>query len=269
MVSKKQQKINNEEAQEVVRLRVPVVYTAIKQEGEDELARPTSSLWWSGIAAGLGIFLSVMTMGALHYYLDDGGAKSPLTHLGYTLGFLVVILGRLQLFTENTITAVIPLFHHWNKKTLLQMLRLWGVVFAANMVGVMIAASATLYGDIFSPDLTQSIIEVSRQYTHRGAMEFFLQGIPAGFIVAALVWMLPSAHGSEFWVILIMTYVISAAGLTHVIAGAGEVFIVMLLGEMSVYDSIFGSILPTLAGNVFGGTVLFALLAYGQVREEV
>jgi formate/nitrite transporter FocA (FNT family) len=261
----KQTRLNEKEAHEVVRLRVPVVYTAIKQEGEDELSRSPLSLWWSGVGAGLAIFLSVVVTGALNHHLDYGA----LIHLGYAVGFLIVILGRLQLFTENTITAVIPLLSSPNKKTLNVMLRLWGIVFIANMVGVLIAATATIHGNIFSADITQGIIDISRHYAHREAFEFFLQGIPAGFIVAALVWMLPSSHGSEFWVITMMTYIISLTGLTHVIAGSGEMFVVMLLGEISVFDTIVISILPTLIGNVIGGTALFAMLAYGQVKEEI
>lgn len=268
MVDRKQARLNEQEASEVVRLRAPVVYTAIKKEGEDELSRPVVSLWWSGVGAGLAIFLSVIATGTLTYHLGGEGHGNPIVHLGYTLGFLAVILGRLQLFTENTITAVIPLLSNWNKTTLFQTLRLWVVVFMANMAGVMLAALATVYGDVFSAEIKEGIVAISRHYVDRTALEFFLQGIPAGFIVGALVWMLPSSHGSEFWVIVAMTFLISAAGLTHVVAGSGEVFVMLLLGEVSWQFSLLSSILPTFAGNVIGGTALFTLLAYGQVYSE-
>lgn len=269
MVNLKQAKINEEEANEVVRLRVPVVYTAIKQEGEDELSRPAQSLWWSGIAAGLAIFLSVLVTATLCHYLDTSVEENPIVHLGYAVGFIVVILGRLQLFTENTITAVIPVLSHPTRKNVWLMGKLWLIVFLANMVGVAIAAASVLYGQIVSPEIVSAVMELSHHYVHRTPHEFFVQGIPAGFIVAALVWMMPSAHGYEFWVILMMTYLISLMGLTHVVAGAGEIFAVVMEGEMSLYDAVFGAILPTFGGNVLGGTALFSLLAYAQVREEI
>jgi Formate/nitrite family of transporters len=266
-----QRRENEREANDVGRLRVPVVYTAIKNDGEDELSRPLDSLWWSGIAAGLAIFLSVVGMGTLYRYLGGTGpAGQAITYLGYTIGFVVVIMGRLQLFTENTITAVVPLLAHWKKRTLYAMLRLWAVVFVANMVGVFIAAFVTVSTDIFPDDTAKGMIEVSRHYIHRDAWAFFLQGIPAGFLVAAIVWMMPSAKdGNEFWVIILLTYLIAAGGFTHVIAGSGEVFIMLLLGEMSLFDAVFVSILPTLAGNVIGGTALFTVLAHGQVHKEI
>ncbi|PIR31946.1 MAG: transporter (formate/nitrite transporter family protein) [Alphaproteobacteria bacterium CG11_big_fil_rev_8_21_14_0_20_44_7] len=265
MVSKAQVKLNEKEAEEVVRLRSAVVYTAIKREGEGELERPLISLWWSGLAAGLAIFLSVISMGVLHHHLGD----SPIIHFGYCIGFLVVILGRLQLFTENTITAVVPLLARPKKKVLYQTLRLWGIVFVANMIGILIASFAVLHFGMVNSDILASIVSISEHYIGRDAAEFLLQGIPAGFIVAAIVWMLPSSHGFEFWVIIVMTYLISLGGFTHVIAGAGEVFIMVMLDKISAMDAVFCMILPTLAGNIIGGTLLFALLAYGQVKEEI
>lgn len=83
------------------------------------------------------------------------------------------------------------------------------------------------------------------------------------------MWMLPSARGGEFLVIVVMTYLISMLGLTHVIVGSGEAFLMLLSGKVSLVQTVFGSILPTLAGNVLGGTLLFTMLAYGQVHKEI
>jgi len=260
---------NESQAQKRARLRFPVVYTAIRQEGEDELARPASSLWWSGIAAGLAIFFSVISIGALTAYQDKHGAPDLLVHLGYCVGFLMVILGRLQLFTENTITAVIPVLSYDYKGGVRAMLRLWTIVFAANMLGVFIGACASYYGQILPPMVLNGMLEVSHHYMQHDPAEFFTRAIAAGFLVAALVWMMPSARGSEFLLIIVMTYLISMLGLTHVIAGSGEAFIMLLAGEVTIGFTIFGAILPTLAGNVLGGTLLFTMLAYGQVHKEI
>lgn len=265
MVSKSQEKKNEAEAEEVLRLRAPVVYTAIKKEGMDELIRPTSSLWWSGIGAGLGIFMSIIAMGVLHYWLGKG----PIMHFGYSVGFLIVIIGRMQLFTENTITAVVPLLHRPSRANFTATCRLWGVVFLANMVGVMVLSFAILHMGMVNDEILKSIIAISMHYVDRTSIAFLMQGIPAGFLVAAIVWMLPSSGEFKFWVIVTLTYLISLGEFTHVIAGSGEVFIVMFLGEMSLIEALFDVILPTFIGNVFGGTFLFSLLAYGQVRGEI
>ena len=268
---KDQNKAENEhEAQAHTRARVPVIYTAICQDGEDELARPAASLWWSGIAAGFAIFFSVVGAGAFTHYHEAYDAPKLLVHLGYAVGFLIVILGRLQLFTENTITAVIPVLSSRYRGSFRAMLRLWVIVFAANMIGVAMASCAAYYGAIFSADILDGMMKVAAHYIEgRSAMDFFAQGIPAGFIIAALVWMLPSARGSEFWVVLAMTSLISMLGLTHVIAGSGEAFLMYLANEISVWEMVFNSIIPTLFGNVLGGTMLFTMLAYGQVHKEI
>ena len=112
------------------------------------------------------------------------------------------------------------------------------------------------------------MLEVAGHLIHLSPADALLYGIPAGFYIAAIVWMLPSARGSEVFVIMIFTYLIATGGFTHVIAGSTEAFLLLLDGRIGVADAA-SLILPALAGNVIGGTGLFALLAYGQVRDEI
>ncbi len=97
----------------------------------------------------------------------------------------------------------------------------------------------------------------------------FVKGIVSGWLIAALVWMLPSAEGTEIFVITLITYLIALGGFTHVVAGSAEAFYLWLAGPASLTQVVFGFLLPTLAGNLFGGTLLFAVLSYAQVREEI
>ena len=91
----------------------------------------------------------------------------------------------------------------------------------------------------------------------------------AGFLIAAIVWMMPSSEGSEFWVILFITYVIALGDFAHVVVGSAELFIVALSGEESIFKLVVMNLLPALAGNIIGGAGLFAILAWGQVHEEI
>lgn len=252
-----------------VRLRVPVVYEIVRQEGEDELARPLSSLWWSGLAAGLGISMSVVAEGLLRQNLPDASWRPLIANLGYCTGFLIVVLGRLQLFTENTITAVLPLLaeRSWRNGRLTA--RLWIIVLAANLVGTFFFSFAVLYFAIFPVEQIEAFLMVSRHFMEKNASEMLLHGIPAGFLVAAMVWMIPSAKGAEFWVITLMTYLIALGDLSHVIAGSTEAFLLLMSGEIGIWTTVGEFLVPTFVGNVIGGTVLFALLAYGQIKEEL
>lgn len=254
---------------ERLRLSAVTVYAIIRREGDEELARPAASLWWSGVAAGLGISVSVLAEGVLHHELDGYAYRPLLENFGYTLGFILVILSRLQLFTENTISVVLPILARPTSAKLLAGLRLWTIVFLANMAGCFLAA--VLLRDIVTVGDANlaGMLDVARHYGETRGTDALALGVPAGFLIAALVWMLPSAKGFELFVILLFTYLIALGGFTHVIAGAVEVFLLILEGELAIMTGLIDIILPTLAGNILGGTGLFALLAYGQVHEEM
>ncbi|WP_346898791.1 formate/nitrite transporter family protein [uncultured Roseibium sp.] len=247
-----------------------VIFEVIRREGEHELARPISALWWSGIAAGLAISTSVLSKGFLVAVLPHADWTPAVSNLGYTVGFLLVILGRMQLFTENTITPILPLFLNPSLQALGRIGRLWGTVFAANLVGCAAAATVLAFAGIVPDAQFEGILEVSRHYAKADALDHFLWGIPAGFLIAALVWTLPRMESAgEVWIIIIVTYVIGVGGMSHVVAGSTELFILVAHGELSFAKAVFGGILPAFAGNVVGGTGIFAALTYAQVREEI
>ncbi|PXX91760.1 transporter (formate/nitrite transporter family protein) [Marinobacter vulgaris] len=246
------------------------VYSIIMREGESELQRPKISLWWSGVAAGFGISTSVLVEGIIRSNL---GSEHPyltlIESLGYSFGFVLVILCRLQLFTENTITVVLPVLAQPTRNRLYRTARLWAIVLAANLCGTFITATIVVHGGILSGDTYAAILEISHHLATLTPAETLLRGIPSGFFIAAIVWMLPSAKGSEVLVIVMFTWLIAAGEFTHVIAGSNEIFTLVLNGEMSIFIALTYHISPVLAGNILGGTCLFAMLAYGQVHEEM
>ena len=111
-----------EEIADHSRLRVPQIYQVVRHEGETEMARPVTSLWWSGVAAGLSITFSVFVRAVLQHYLPETGWRPLVTGSGYTVGFLLVVLARQQLFTENTITAVLPVMANPSGKNFYRLL---------------------------------------------------------------------------------------------------------------------------------------------------
>lgn len=252
-----------------LRLRAPVIYHIVAEEGEEELTRPAGSLFWSGLAAGLAISMSLVSEAILRHELPDTEWRPLVESFGYCVGFLVVVLGRLQLFTENTITAVLPLMRTRSRRNIVCMLRLWSVVFAANMLGTLLFALSAVYSGIFPAAFVASAIEISQEFMAKTPAEMLLHGVPAGFLVAAMVWMLPSAHRASFWVITLMTYLIAVGEFAHVVAGSAEAFILWVDGAIGAKETFLDFMLPTFIGNVIGGTALFTLLAYGQVKEEI
>lgn len=246
----------------------PTVYQVVSASGEEEMERPLTSLWWSGVAAGLGISVSLYLMAVLRMELQGAPGALVIEKLGYCVGFVIVVLGRFQLFTENTITPVLPVLRSRRLSDLGRLVRLWIVVFCANLVGTFIAVALPSFLPVTSDAHMASLLEIAMAFKERTPLEAFSSGAPAGFLIAAMVWMLPSSKGFEFWTIVAATYPIAIGEASHVIIGSTEMFALLLDGSASIRDVVV-QVGMTGLGNVIGGTGLFALLAYGQVSEEL
>ena len=252
-----------------IKLRALAVYVIIKEEGEDELLRPTRSLIWSGATAGVAMGFSVLTLALLQQKLPEALWRDLVASLGYSVGFLLVILGRQQLFTESTITAVLPFTSHPELKTLVNLLRVWSAVLLSNLAGCVLVAFAFLKLGLVPSDVADAMLAVSKHLMPLSPGEAFRHGIGAGFLIAALVWMMPSAEGGEVFLIVITAWLIALGGFSNVIAGAVETALLVLDGQIGAIPALTGITLPVLAGNVVGGTALFALLSYAQVKQEL
>lgn len=264
--------LSRKEARQVkdsARPRVAVVYEIVRTEGEAELIRPFSALWWSGVAAGISIGFSFLTEAVLATHLPVTGWREIIARLGYAVGFLIVILGRQQLFTENVLTAVLPVISRRRADWLFRMVRLWTIVLAANVVGCFVFALALSQLPMVGADVEHELAHIVARVMQNSPAEMFAKGIGAGWIIAALVWMLASSEGMHFFIIGLLTYLIALFGFTHVVAGTVEALYGVLTGAISFWQAFAVFFLPTLGGNIFGGTVLFSVLSYAQVREEI
>jgi len=248
-----------------------VVYEAVRTEGLAELERSTAALAWSGIAAGLSMGFSLVAQGLLKARLPDTAWAPLLVRFGYSVGFLVVVLGRQQLFTENTLTPIIPYLagrshqHDAEPVAVTNILRLWGVVLVANLIGAFGFAVVVARTEVFSESVRQAFDQLSSLAMRGTAGSNLLRGIFAGWLIALMVWLLPVARASRITVIVIVTYLVGLGDLTHVVAGAVEVFYLPFRTEARLLDSFTRYLLPTLAGNVIGGVTLTAALNHAQV----
>jgi formate/nitrite transporter FocA (FNT family) len=249
--------------------RTPVIYEIVRRLGEEEMARPAVSLWWSGVAAGLSISFSLLGQAILQSHLPDTAWRPLITSLGYTVGFVMVVLARQQLFTENTITVVLPVMANLTARNVLALCRMWGIVLLANMVGTLAAALFCNYTPVLTPELKAAMLDISGQLLDHSWLDMAFKGVSAGFLIAAMVWLLPGAENAQFHVITLMTYLIAVGGFMHIVAGSVEAFLLVLNGGMGFWSMLGGFFVPVLIGNIIGGTALFALIAYAQVMREI
>lgn len=246
-----------------------LIFERIRRDGEEELERPNRALWFSGIAAGILISFSVLGEALLRALLPDTEWCYIFENMGYTFGFMLVILGRMQLFTENTITTFAPVLVQKTPDGFRRLAELWALVLAANVVGAFAVASFFAFAPVLDDPIAAAFTNLSQHATGMPAAEGLMRGIPAGVLIAALVWMLPVARGNELLLIFLFTWLIALGDFTHIVAGSVEMAYLLVLGELGVLQAMFGFFLPVLAGNIIGGTVIFTLLVWAQIQPEV
>jgi formate/nitrite transporter FocA (FNT family) len=241
-----------------------IVYRAILAEGEEELERPSSALFWSGLAAGLSMGFSLVAEALLGTYLPQARWTRLVTKLGYSLGFLIVVLGRQQLFTENTLTVVLPLLQNKRAALLLNVLRLWGVVLLANLIGSFAVAAAVVRAPTFDLEVQATAVRLGQEAVMHGAAATFMRAIFAGWLIALMVWLMPFAETGRVGVIIIVTYAVGLGGFPHVVAGASEVAAAAWAHAIT-WGRVAGHLATTLAGNIVGGVAMVAILNHAQV----
>lgn len=245
-----------------------VLHESVREAGERELRRSPSALAWSALAAGLSMGFSLVAQGLLHAYLPAAPWRPLIDNLGYSVGFLIVILGRQQLFTENTLTVILPLLAHPNKATLLRVVRLWAIVFGANLVGALAFSAIIAHTTLFPPPILQAFSEVARHSLRGDFGLTVLRGIFAGWLIALMVWLLPASQSTRLHIIILITYLVALGGLAHIIAGSVDVLYLVNTGAVSWLTYLFGFMLPTLLGNIIGGVSLVGALNYAQVATK-
>jgi formate/nitrite transporter FocA (FNT family) len=247
--------------------RAQVLYEAIRLEGEHELERPFGALAWSGLAAGLSMGFSFVAMGLLHALLPHADWSKLVVALGYGVGFLIVIVGRQQLFTENSLTPIIPLLQARNRTMFLKVCRLWAIVLASNLIGTLAFAFVVHRTRVFDSAAADSFAELGREVMAGGFTSHFVRAIFAGWLIALMTWMLAGADARAF-IVMVMTYLIGVGHLSHVIAGSCEAFFAVFNGDATFWQYLSRFLAPVALGNMLGGVALVTLLSHAQVAAD-
>ena len=263
--------LSQEEQQDVDKNQPPraaVLHEIIRTQGDQELERSVAALWWSALAAGLTMGLSLMAMGLLNSRLPEGEAFKVIASFGYCAGFLAVILARQQLFTENTLTAVLPVMSKPTLANAGRLLRLWSVVLVGNLCGTLLVAYVMLHLPIFDTKTDLAFLEIGRKVMENDPAQMFAKGIVSGWMIATMVWMIPSMESAKLWIIILITYFMALGDFTHIVVGSAEVSYLVFAGELPWKDFWLVFAGPTLLGNIIGGSFIFALISHAQIRSE-
>jgi formate/nitrite transporter FocA (FNT family) len=240
------------------------IYQQVAQNARQELKRSNMALAISGFGGGafmgfsaLGTALGVALLG-----------KSPVAHLlacmFYPLGFIVVIIGRSQLFTENTLYPVALVLAE--RREFLNTLRLWSIVLPANVAGAVAFSLLAARTQALEPRFVDALAWLGMQGLSHPAAALFWSGVIGGWMIALTAWLVSGSHSITGSVALIwmLTYIVGLGNFAHCIASSCEILVAVLTHHASWMDYArwFG---PAVAGNICGGVVLVTILEYGQV----
>jgi formate/nitrite transporter FocA (FNT family) len=242
------------------------IFQRLVATADEEFVRSNRLLFLSGLAAGLSIGLTLMARSAATAAVP-GDPSGLVGNLLYPIGFLLIVLGRYQLFTENTLTPVTLVLTRI--AAIPQLLRVWGVVLVANVLGAAIVAFMLAETGVLDADSAEAARSFGLHGIETAWGPLFWKAVIAGWLVASMVWLNHAARDtvSRFFIVFFIMFIIPSADLFHCITGACEVFFLMFQGEAGLGD--FGHFFSAVVlGNTVGGVLLVAILNNAQTRER-
>jgi formate-nitrite transporter family protein len=242
------------------------IHSNVLVQAEDEMKRPALDLFWSALTAGLTIGWSFVG-GAYVSTLVAPEYRKAAQAVIYPLGFIFVIIGRSQLFTENTLEPVIPVLDHPTGEKLGKMLRLWGLVLLGNMVGAAAFALLFSHTSVVPGEVNSQMLDMSAKAMVGSFGSQFYHAIFAGWLIALTAWLVAATSftGAQIALIWLTTAPIAALDFRHSIAGSVEAFFAASSGLTTWGAAVGDFVVPAVLGNIVGGVIFVAMLNHGQV----
>lgn len=243
------------------------IYKQVAKNATEELKRSTLSLAISGFTGGIFMGLSALGVGIILAHLAPDGVVSPtafvVSRMFYPLGFIVVILGRSQLFTENTLYPVALVLT--KPKAIWHTIRLWATVLPSNVCGALAFAALAGMTHAMPTEVVQAIAKLGMNAAQEPTSTVFWSGVVGGWIIATAAWLVSGSHSitGSVMVIWMLTFVVGLGNFAHCIATSGEILTAVLTHRLpwAAYPHWFG---PAVMGNICGGVIMVTLLEYGQ-----
>jgi formate-nitrite transporter family protein len=253
------------------RLTAPQIFEAAKKNARDELDRSARTLAFSGLAGGLAMGLTGLSVASMRSIVGSGSWEELVSFLVYPIGFIVVIIGRAQLFTENTLYPVVLVLDEPRKirHNTTKMLRLWAVVFTANVLGAFLFALLTMRTGALSSEIESELTNLGLQALAHPTAHIFWSGVIGGWLIALVAWLVTASQWTigQLVMIWLLAFVVGIGKFAHCIATSGEILSAVVAGAASPGSYGHWLLFATL-GNIAGGVVIVSLLNYGQVAGD-
>ncbi|WP_436344940.1 formate/nitrite transporter family protein [Natronorubrum sp. FCH18a] len=241
------------------------VFQRIIAAADEEVTSGNRELFFSGMAAGFAITITVLLYASLYGSTDGHPILSALL---YPLGFIYIIIGGYQLYTENTLPPVALTLERLS--SIPALLRHWSIVLIGNFTGGAIGAAVLAWGGVFSPEAADAAMYLGTHGAETAWWDLFFKATFAGLIVAGVVWVEYAARETVARIVIVyMAFLaIPIGNLFHVVTSFTEMTYVVLLGELALFTGLFHFVLPVFLGNTIGGILLVTVINYFQTSEK-
>lgn len=242
------------------------ILSRVIHEGEEIFKIKKKAIFLSAGIAGLEIGFSYILVCTLYFLLQGSVEDTIIFRLFgvvYPLGFILVILGKSALFTEQTSVLALPVLN--GQRTIWELLQIWGIVIFGNIIGgiafVFAVASLAPKLGIFDQD---AMITVGSHVIEHEYWVLLVSAILAGWLMGLLTWLLNSTIQilTRIVIIVMITGTIGFVGFHHSIVGNIEVFGAFLYADNISFTDYLIFLLLTLLGNGIGGAIVVGLFKY-------
>ncbi len=242
------------------------IFERVIVDADEEISRSFRELFFSGLAAGFAITLTVLLYVSMTHAVDGVPLVGALL---YPIGFVYIILGNYQLYTENTLPPVALVIERM--ASVPAMLGMWSIVLLGNVVGGALGATALAYGGVFSPGAAQTAVEIGMSGVETEWITLFFKAMFAGLIVAGIVWLdFSVTDATARFILVYMAFLaIPFGNLFHVVVASTEVVYLVLVGQIGLLYGAYNFALPVLLGNTFGGVLLVTIVNYFQTPTYI
>jgi formate/nitrite transporter FocA (FNT family) len=246
------------------------IFEKSRAEGERRLSRPLVELVSTALAAGFDIAAGVILLGVVaselehHFGKDAAGVAGA---LGFGVGFIFLVVGRGELFTENFLVPLAGL-HGKPRNTWLKIAELWTVSPVFNILaGGAIAVIVTVHG-VLPKGTGHTLNDVAQKIHANGTLALFMSAIFAGALITAMTWFVEGhdSVGIRLTVAWVTGSFLALAHLNHVIVVTIELIFGIRFGAHIPWSFVVGNFFLAAAGNMIGGIGLVTLNRFTQAK---
>jgi formate/nitrite transporter FocA (FNT family) len=252
-------------AEQTMRRTAHEIFERVEDNAHAELRRAARALAFSGFAGGLTMGLTGLSVATALAMLPSSPSSVFVAYLVYPVGFIAVIIGRAQLFTENTLYPVaLILSEH---RHVVDTARLWGVVFTCNVLGAATFSALAIRTDALSPEISRQLVRLGTELSAGSGSHIFWSAVLGGWLIALVAWLVTASHWTigQIAVIWLLTFVVGIGRFSHCIASSAEIMAAVFVGSVPLGQYFYWLGLAT-TGNIFGGVTMVTLLNFGQVK---